>query len=204
MQIKQSAPVRITFIFYLSFISILCQGQDLQSLNQIELCEAEDNKLILENGWHLTIEPDSQWIFHVLQFKRYNDIKLVDTVDITSYGFNFKALELNHKETLVLIIETIYEYISYYPVYLIQQDEIKRIGHLNIRLDCKNCDSLNYPLENIIVKGNEDKIEFTFKDDIILLDNKDYPKFRKENIRFLYEFENEKLMFEKSTGANSK
>jgi len=90
----------------------------------------------------------------------------------------------------------------YHPVYLITECQIKNIGNLNIRLDCDNCDALNYPLESLIIKGNDKKVEFSFKKDLVLMDKSDFPKFKKDEIRFIYEFNTDRLKIEKSTDAN--
>ncbi len=190
-------------ILFFSLIYFAGQGQELRTLTEIELGEVVNNKLNLGQELSVSIEPDSEWIFHIIEFERNNNVELIDSVDLAADGFNTRLLKLSNKRDLLFIIEAIYEYVSYYPVYIIQKNEIKKIGILNIRLDCNDCDALNYPLNEIIIKGNGDKIEFTFKQDLVLMDKKNFPKFKKDEIRFVYEFGTEKLKIEKSTGANT-
>lgn len=189
-------------IFFFSFTFLAGQGQELKTLKEVELGKIDNNRLILEQEWSVTIKPNSDWIFHIIEFENINKIKLTDSVDLSAEGFNFRLLELNGNKSFIFIIEAIYEYVSYYPVYLIKLGEIKKIGNLNIRLDCENCDALNYPLNDLMIRGNYKKVEFSFKQDLVLLDKKDFAKFKKDEIRFIYEFSGEKLIIEKGTDAN--
>jgi len=190
-------------ILIFSLILYSGYGQELNLLSEVKLDKFDNNKLILEKGWTVKIKPDSEWIFHIIEFEKRNELRLVDSVDLAAEGFNFRLLNLYGNNDFIFIIEAIYEYVSYYPVYLITQGQIKNIGNLNIRLDCNNCDALNYPLNDLIIKANDKKVEFSFKKDLVLMDNQDFPKFKKDEIKFVYDFDTEKLKIEKCTGANT-
>lgn len=194
--------IKYIFIFLLNLVSLLSNGQKLKSLNEIRLGKGTNNNLILHQDLSISINPDSTWIYHIIEFKKNDNIVFVDSVDLAPDGFNCRLLKLNNKDDLILIIEAVYEYVSYYPVYILQQDKIKKMGNLNIRLDCKNCDALNYPLNDIVVKGNKDIIEFTFKGDLVHYEKPDYPKMKKNEVRFIYEIDNKIFKIENNTSTN--
>lgn len=189
-------------IFIFSVILYNGYGQDLKTLSEVELEGFDNDKLILENGWSVKIKPDTEWVFHIIKFENNNELKLTDSVDLAAEGFNFRLLQFYGSNDFIFIIEAIYEYASYYPVYLISQGQIKNIGNLNIRLDCNNCDAFNYPLNDLIIKGNDKRVEFSFKKDLVLMDEKDFSKYKKDEIRFVYDFHTEKLKIEKNTSVN--
>lgn len=189
-------------IFIFSVILYNGYGQDLKTLSEVELEGFDNDKLILENGWSVKIKPDTEWAFHIIRFENNNELKLTDSVDLATDGFNFRLLQFYGSNDFIFIIEAIYEYASYYPVYLISQGQIKNIGNLNIRLDCNNCDAFNYPLNDLIIKGNDKRVEFSFKKDLVLMDEKDFSKYKKDEIRFVYDFHTEKLKIEKNTSVN--
>ena len=199
---KQNRNMKSIFIFFLCILYLTGQGQELKTLKEAGLGKIDDKQLSLGQEWSVAIKPDSKWIFHVIEFEKNDKIQLTDSVDLTAYGFNFRLLELNGKGNFVFIIEAIYEFVSYYPVYIINQEEIKKIGFLNIRLDCNDCDALNYPLNKIKVQGNNERIEFSFKQDLVLMDKDDFPKYNKNEILFVYDFEKEKMRIITSKGAN--
>ncbi len=190
-----------TFIIVLT--SLTLYSQDLRPLLEIEISDKEGDHIKLVNNDVLTIKTDKNFFNHIITIKRDGVEKLTDSVEITPYGFNFRLFELKNEKDFLLITEVEYEYISEYPIYLIKSNEIKKIGNLNIRIDCNDCDALNYPLNEIIIKGNEYEIEFTFLLDLVLINKKAFLKFKKDEIRFIYEFGTEKLKIEKSIGANN-
>jgi hypothetical protein len=194
--------IKYIFIFLLNLVSLLSKGQKLKPLNEIRLGKGTNNNLILHQDLSISINPDSTWIYHIIEFKKNDNIVFVDSVDLAPDGFNFRLLKLNNKDDLILIVEAVYEYVSYYPVYILQQSKMKKIGNLNIRLDCKNCDALNYPLNDIVVKGNKNIIEFTFKEDLVHYEKPDYPKMKKNEVRFIYEIDNKIFKIENNTSTN--
>ena len=189
-------------IFIFSVILYNGYGQELKTLSEVELEAFDNDKLILENGWSVIIKPDTEWAFHIIRFENNNELKLTDSVELATEGFNFRLLQFYERNDYLFIIEAIYEHVSYYPVYFITQGQIKNIGNLNVRLDCNHCDAFNYPLNDLIIKGNDKRVEFSFKKDLILMNEKDFSKFKKDEIRFVYEFNTEKLKIEKSTSVN--
>ena len=195
--------MRNILIFIFSLFLFNGYGQDLKTLSEVELDGIDNSALILEKGWKVKIKPDSEWIFHLIEFEKNDELKLTDSVDFAADGFNFRLVKLNGNNDYLFIIEAIYEYVSYYPVYLIAQGQIKNIGNLNIRLDCSNCDALNYPLGDLIIKGNDKKVEFSFKKDLVIVDKEDFSSYKKDEIRFIYKFNSTRLKIDKSTGANN-
>lgn len=203
MQKDSNKNMKQILIFIFSLILFNGYGQVLKTLSEIDLGRFNNNILILEKGWSVKIKPESEWLFHIIEFEKNDELKLTDSVDLAADGFNFRLLQLNESNEFIFIIEAIYEYVSYYPVYLIAKGQIKNIGNLNIRLDCNNCDVLNYPLKDIIIMGNDKKVEFSFKRELVLMDKKDFPKFKKDEIKFVYAFNTERLRIEKSSDVNT-
>jgi|GEM_PF-1480940 len=180
-------------IFFFCLILFNGFGQELKSLKEVDLDSFEKAELTLTQGWNINITPDKEWIFHKIQFSKDDKIQLTDSVDLAADGFNIRLWELNESQDYILAIECIYEYVSYYPIYLIKHKDITKIGALNIRLDCENCDALNYPLSDFVVKANTDFIEFSFLQDLVLMNQKGFPKFKHDEIQFIYEFETEEF-----------
>ncbi|HSV75467.1 MAG TPA: hypothetical protein VLH37_00395 [Bacteroidales bacterium] len=184
------------FVFFFCLLSFISKGQELEPLKEIELADFTNGNLNLEQGWSVSIGPDPEWMFYLVEFQRFNQVKLVDSVELYVYEFSFRLLQHPSKDVLVVMVEVAFEHLSYYPVYLIQQDAIRKIGNFNIRIACDEYNGWHYPLDDINVKGNNARIEFSFGQAVILLDRKYFPKFDKNEIRFVFDFTGEKLRIE--------
>ena len=185
----------ITLIVF-CLVAIISIGQDLKILNELKVKEPIDRSIKLSKDFSLTIDPDKDLFNYILSIKSKNTVKLTDTFEITPYGFNFRLFEIENKSDFLLIIEVEYEFTSEYPIYLIKKNEIKKIGNLNIRLDCNDCDVLNYPLSEITVKGNQKMIEFSFTEDLVLINPKKNEKKKYNEIRFVYNYKENGLRIE--------
>ncbi len=183
-------------------INITCSfvySQEIGLLKEFKLDYLDQNNIVLTNNLKLQIKPDSGFINDIITFTRDEKVIFIDSLEITSEGFNFRLFEIKERKEFLLIIESIYEFASFYPLYLINTDKILQIGYLNIRLDCSECDSYNYPIEDIIVKGNENKIEFIFKKDFEIITEDNSFKKKNEESMFVYDIINNKLIFKDST-----
>lgn len=161
-------------------------GQELKPLNELEVKQAKNHSIQLTKDYVLTIKLDENLYDHILTFRYKSTVNHTDTFAITPYGFNFRLFETVNEKDLLLIIEVEYEFTSEYPIYLFKNDEIKKIGYLNIMLDCDSCDVLNYPLSDIVVKGSQNEIEFSFIEDLILINDKKDDFYGKDEIVFHY------------------
>ncbi|MCK9451849.1 MAG: hypothetical protein M0Q90_09175 [Bacteroidales bacterium] len=99
-------------IFIFSLIIYNGYGQELRTLSEVELNGFDNNKLIIGKDWNVKIKPDSEWIFHIIEFEKNGELKLTDSVDLAADGFNFRLLELYERNDFIFIIEAIYEYVS--------------------------------------------------------------------------------------------
>ena len=176
----------ITLIVFCLF-TIISIGQDLKPLNELKVRDPIDRQIQLSKDFILNIEPDDDLFNYILTFTSNDLIKLTDTFEITPYGFNFRLFEIGNKRGFLLIIEVEYEFTSDYPIYFLSKNKIVKIGNLNIWLDCDSCDVLNYPLTDIILKGNQNKIEFSFLSDLLLNNGEEQKPYRKDEIIFQYD-----------------
>lgn len=188
--IKSISIIILLFTIAISF------GQDLKHLLEIEVGEFKDNSTSISKNEILTIKTDSNFYNHFLIFKRNEHIMLIDTVEITPYGFNFRLFKFGDANDRLLIVETEYEHVSDYPVYLITETGFEKIGNLNIMLDCDTCDALNYPLSDIVLKGNRNVIEFSFNKNLLLLYADKFKPFGKDEIKFLYNINEKEFRIE--------
>ncbi len=202
MQKMKIRPKYITLLI-VSLVTIISFGQDLKPLNELKVEEPSNNSIHLTKDYILTIKPDKDLFDYIFTLEIENRIKLTDTFEITPYGFNFRLFELENRKGFLLMTEVEYEFISEYPIYLLGKHEIKKIGGLDIRLDCNNCDALNYPLTDIILKGNQNKIEFSFLKDLILINDENIKPYGKNEIIFQYDINRNEFNKKISTGANT-
>jgi hypothetical protein len=182
---------------YISLIIIICLAstisfsQGLKALPELEIGYLENDSISLSKNVLLTIKMDPDYLYHVLTFKRDEIEELVDSVGLTNYGFNFRFFELRDNNAQLLIAEAEHEYLSEYPIYLIDKTEIMKIGELSIGLD-----GINYPLNDIIIKGNQDKIEFSFLRNLVLIIGERIEKKQRDEIRYVYKFDERELKIE--------
>ncbi len=188
--------IKYLLIIFLIIASLPLFSQELTPLSEIIIEDFNGESILLADTDSLTIKTDNELFNYIISISRNGNEQLVDTFEITPYGFGFRLFELENKKGFILMTEVEYELISEYPLYLLGRTEIEKIGNLNIRLDCNNCDALNYPLEDIILKGNQNEIEFSFRKDIVLINMGMQESRPKDKIRFVYDFKDMELNVE--------
>lgn len=183
-------------ILILLFTLNVSFGQDLKPLPEIEVGEFKGNSASISMNEAITIQTDSNFYYHFVVFKKNENIMLIDTVEITPYGFNFRLFKMADANDRLLIAEVEYEHVSEYPVYFITETGFEKVGNLNISLDCDTCDALNYPLSEIVLKGNENGIEFSFNKDLVLRYEDESRRYGKDEVKFLFDIDKNEFKIE--------
>jgi len=188
--------IKYISILILLFTLTISLGQDLKPFPEIEVGEFKGNSVSISKDEAITIQTDSNFYYHFVVFKRNENILLIDTVEITPYGFNFRLFKVTDANDRLLIAEVEYEHVSDYPVYFITETGFEKVGNINIRLDCDTCDALNYPLSEIVLKGNTNRIEFSFNKDLVLLDEDESRRYGKGEVNFLFDIDKNEFKIE--------
>ena len=170
-----------------TFTVFVASCQDLHKLKEFPIGNAQDNTLPLTDDITITREFDSDFIYYIMKIYQKGELQLIDSIDITPYGTKFRLFELMDKEEMLLVSEIEYEHFSYYPIYLLKPRDFKKIGNLNIVLDCESCDAQNYPIDDIVIRGNQQTIEFSFRKKLLLWDGNELKPVDKDSFRFVYQ-----------------
>lgn len=186
---------RTLLIVLLSATSIQLTAQKLSKPRRLPITEISDTSLQLSQGIVMTQSVDSDWIYRMIRFDREGVEVLADTFDIYS-AFKFRLFDLPKVSYDLLLMELEGEYFSEYPLYMYSDSDFRKIGTLDIRLDCDNCDVLNYPIDDIVIKGNKQQIEFTFNTDLKVVVEGQALARSKKDVKYIYHIVDGVLMLE--------
>lgn len=180
--------MRSILLLVISLAFLNAYGQDLQNFEEIELEKIKNGTIDLTQEWSLHVTTKSDSSNDLIEFKKSGEVMSKDAIEFATEGYNCRLLKLSRNDEYLVILESIHEYISYYPIYIIKPHGVSHIGNLDIRLDCNDCDVLNYPIKDITVKGDYDRILITFEQDLKLKEGRQLVNLKKDELYFMYEY----------------
>jgi len=190
--------IKKALLFVFLFYSWIIHGQVPYQQIRLEKYNQEANKIIKIDGCGISSNASNDLIYQYLNFypdKNSNtDKSTVDTMDFIPYSIELRVFESLVYPDYVIMWITENEYNSEIHLFYFIDKKISKIGAIPIQSCCDACDSKIYPIEKILIIGNENSIEFKFSEPFEYNTGHDiWQKYNPEQIRLIFDKKNRKL-----------
>lgn len=121
--------------------------------------------------------------------------KLIDSVEFSPYKSRIHSFKSQKDNSYVILWETEYEYFPVIIAYYVSEDELVKIGQLEISLPCVSCESFEYPIKDIQVFKKNEEIEISFLKDVRYKakDTEQWKEYKSESLKFYFNILNKEF-----------
>ncbi|MBP9186417.1 MAG: hypothetical protein KBG11_04935 [Bacteroidia bacterium] len=123
-------------------------------------------------------------------------IMLLDSVEFSPYKSTLHSFKSQKSNSWVILWETEYEYIPVIKAYYFAPEKLAKIGELEIALPCDSCESLDYPINDIVIFKKDKEIEISFRSDVNYKANgsNNWTSFKTGTFKYLFNTETNELI----------
>ncbi len=118
---------------------------------------------------YYTQKNDSAFENSYLECSNAN-IQLIDSAECSAYGSMIYAFNSKTSKDTLVIWSIEYEHLSVLHLYYLSNGIVLKIGELTPLLDCKECDTMSYPISGIKIVDNKSTIKLEFKKPVKFMD----------------------------------
>lgn len=145
-------------------------GTDYKPIGVNQNSNIKDDVLTI-GDYRFSLTNDSTFINSYL--KCFNTSTLmIDSAECSAYGSRIDAFDSKTSKDTIIIWSIEYEYITVLHLYYLKNCKVLKIGELTPLLDCKNCDTKNYPISSIKIFDDKSSIRLEFLKPVEFKDQK--------------------------------
>jgi len=154
--------MRVYFILLLLPFFSCGQTHSRFNLQKSFLINLKESICIKENNCFY-FSNDSSISYLEMYYVAENKSKmLIDSVEFSPYKSRIHSFKSQKENVYVVLWETEYEYFPVIIAYYVAEGKLVRMGELKISLPCQYCESFEYPIKDIQMLQEKDKIEISF------------------------------------------
>lgn len=151
----------LCLIFCISCSSRTATKYDLVLSEQI----STDRIISISKSEKLFFKTDSSLVNTYFYYLVEDFLKKIDSIEYTPYKSHIHAFK-NCDDSYVLIWETQNEQYPTSQAYLLKENQLSKIGELEVVKDCNLCEFYEFPIKELEIQQKSHNLEFHFSSDV--------------------------------------
>jgi hypothetical protein len=124
-----------------------------------------DHNISINKSEKLFFKPDSSLFNTYFYYSDGDSLQKIDSIEYTPYKSLIHAFK-NCDDSYVLIWETQNEQYSTSQAYLLKENQLSKIGELEVVSDCNSCEFYEFQIKELEIQQKSNKVEFHFSSDV--------------------------------------
>lgn len=178
-------------LFFLIFSFISCHQADSREFklrNSFSVNWRDEICISTNDCFYFDYDIDrvSQKVFY--SHGENTDKQLIDSVGFSAYSLILYDFKSRKNKAHIVVLKTEYEHLPSFSAYYIKGNTLKKLGEWWAYTLCESCDSQDYPIEGIRIFQKDERIEFTFSQDVYYLkgDENDWDFYEAGTLRLSF------------------
>ncbi len=180
--------MRVYFILLLLPFVSCGQTHSRFNLQKSFLINPKESICIIENNCFYFSNDSSVSYLEMYYVAENKSKKLIDSVEFSPYKSRIHSFISQKENVYVVLWETEYEYFPVIIAYYVAEGKLVRMGELKISLPCQSCESFEYPIKDIQMLQEKDKIEISFLKNVNYrkIDTQQWKEYKPGTLKFYF------------------
>lgn len=185
---------KIGELLLLPFFSCGQSNSELKLQNSFPIKQKEPICINEKNCFYFTSNSDVSYL-KMYYLDEDKQKKLIDSVEFSPYKSRIHSFKSQKDNSYFILWETEYEYLPVIIAYYVSEDELVKIGQLEISLPCISCESFEYPIKDIQVFKKNEEIEISFLKNVRYKakDTEQWKEYKSESLKFYFNILNKEF-----------